>query len=351
MGHRDRGTSDVMGPGGLPCPPSDFSVMGPRHRCTVRRDGPGWLSRRRRASLPARRIKTPSRKRAATTEASARSARRRCSRSVTGTYTGALPQPDHRRGPQRLRSAVGVGGQPRRGPAGQGHQRGPPAETLMIRRIKGTTLCGTVGSRVQRPPPGRHGGPWTLHQLRHSALTHTAEEGGCPPLRLATHLNLIAGQVRLGQRRPRRGGLTDPIIVPVRTALIGVAMRAIAVAELLSRAATPPNRARAGQVGFDGRRIGAPQPDRQEPQLTAHLIQLRAQVGALKVVGEAFPQKHSRVFPAAATTSWLPAALPVARQRSGGGTGPGQRPGCADQRSMSALPARRGGGGSARNRG
>ena len=82
----------------------------------------------------------------------------------------------------------------------------------------------------------------------------------------------------------------DPIIVPVLTALIGVAMRAIAVAELLARLRPRGRRARAGQVGFDGRRIGAPQPDRQEPQLTAHLIQLRAQVGALEVVGEVFPQ-------------------------------------------------------------
>ena len=56
---RDRGTSDVIGPGGLPCPPSDFSVMG-RDRGTSDVMGPG-SSPRETASLPTRRVKTPSR--------------------------------------------------------------------------------------------------------------------------------------------------------------------------------------------------------------------------------------------------------------------------------------------------
>ena len=60
MGPRDRGTSDVMGPGGLPCPPSDFSVMGPHDRGTSDVMAPGGLPWET-ASLPARRVKTPSR--------------------------------------------------------------------------------------------------------------------------------------------------------------------------------------------------------------------------------------------------------------------------------------------------
>ena len=32
---------------------------------------------------------------------------------------------------------------------------------------------------------GEHGGPWTLHQLRHSALTHAAEQGASTPLLMA----------------------------------------------------------------------------------------------------------------------------------------------------------------------
>ena len=56
---RDRGTSDVMGPGGLPCPPSDFSTMG-RDRGTYDVMGPGG-SPRETASFPTRRVKTPSR--------------------------------------------------------------------------------------------------------------------------------------------------------------------------------------------------------------------------------------------------------------------------------------------------
>lgn len=32
---------------------------------------------------------------------------------------------------------------------------------------------------------GQHGGPWTLHQLRHSALTHAAEQGASTPLLMA----------------------------------------------------------------------------------------------------------------------------------------------------------------------
>jgi len=56
---RDRGTSDVIGPGGLPCPPSDFSVIG-RDRGTSDVIGPGG-SPGETASLPTRRVKTPSR--------------------------------------------------------------------------------------------------------------------------------------------------------------------------------------------------------------------------------------------------------------------------------------------------
>ena len=56
---RDRGTSDVMGPGGFPCPSSDFSTMG-RDRGTSDVMGPGG-SPRETASFPARRVKTPSR--------------------------------------------------------------------------------------------------------------------------------------------------------------------------------------------------------------------------------------------------------------------------------------------------
>ena len=56
---RDRGTSDVMGPGGLPFPPSDFSTMG-RDRGTSDVMGTGGL-RRETASFPAPRVKTPSR--------------------------------------------------------------------------------------------------------------------------------------------------------------------------------------------------------------------------------------------------------------------------------------------------
>ena len=56
---RDRGTSDVMGPGGFPCPSSDFSTMG-RDRGTSDVMGPGG-SPRETASLPTRRVKTPSR--------------------------------------------------------------------------------------------------------------------------------------------------------------------------------------------------------------------------------------------------------------------------------------------------
>ena len=56
---RDRGTSDVIGPGGLPCPPSDFSVIG-RDRGTSDVIGPGG-SPTKTASLPTRRVKTPSR--------------------------------------------------------------------------------------------------------------------------------------------------------------------------------------------------------------------------------------------------------------------------------------------------
>ena len=32
---------------------------------------------------------------------------------------------------------------------------------------------------------GQHGGPWTLHQLRHSALTHATEQGASTPLLMA----------------------------------------------------------------------------------------------------------------------------------------------------------------------
>jgi integrase len=32
---------------------------------------------------------------------------------------------------------------------------------------------------------GEHGGPWTLHQLRHSALTHAAEDGMSAPMMMA----------------------------------------------------------------------------------------------------------------------------------------------------------------------
>jgi hypothetical protein len=56
---RDRGTSDVMGPGGFPFPSSDFSTMG-RDRGTSDVMGPGG-SPRETASFPARRVKTPSR--------------------------------------------------------------------------------------------------------------------------------------------------------------------------------------------------------------------------------------------------------------------------------------------------
>ena len=56
---RDRGTSDVMGPGGSPFPPSDFSTMG-RDRGTSDVMGPGG-SPRETASFPARRVKAPSR--------------------------------------------------------------------------------------------------------------------------------------------------------------------------------------------------------------------------------------------------------------------------------------------------
>jgi hypothetical protein len=58
MGH-DRGTSDVMGPGGFPCPSSDFSIMG-RDRGTSDVMGPGG-SPRETASFSTRRVKTPSR--------------------------------------------------------------------------------------------------------------------------------------------------------------------------------------------------------------------------------------------------------------------------------------------------
>ena len=56
---RDRGTSDVMGTGGLPFPPSDFSTMG-RDRGTSDVMGTGG-SPRETASLPTPRVKTPSR--------------------------------------------------------------------------------------------------------------------------------------------------------------------------------------------------------------------------------------------------------------------------------------------------
>ena len=56
---RDRGTSDVIGPDGLPCPPSDFSVLG-RDRGTSDVIGTGG-SPTKTASLPTRRVKTPSR--------------------------------------------------------------------------------------------------------------------------------------------------------------------------------------------------------------------------------------------------------------------------------------------------
>ena len=48
-----------MGPGGLPFPSSDFSTMG-RDRGTSDVMGPGG-SPRETASFPARRVKTPSR--------------------------------------------------------------------------------------------------------------------------------------------------------------------------------------------------------------------------------------------------------------------------------------------------
>ena len=69
---RDRGTSDVMGPGGSPFPSSDFSTMGRdrgtsdvragmgRDRGTSDVMGPGG-SPRETASFPTRRVKTPSR--------------------------------------------------------------------------------------------------------------------------------------------------------------------------------------------------------------------------------------------------------------------------------------------------
>jgi integrase len=44
----------------------------------------------------------------------------------------------------------------------------------------------------------------TLHQLRHSALTHDAEDGAGTPMLMArsrSHLGQVAGQVRTGERR------------------------------------------------------------------------------------------------------------------------------------------------------
>ncbi len=48
---RDRGMSDVMGPGGLPFPPSDFSTMG-RDRGTTDVMGPGGSPFPPRTSRP-----------------------------------------------------------------------------------------------------------------------------------------------------------------------------------------------------------------------------------------------------------------------------------------------------------
>lgn len=59
------------------------------------------------------------------------------------------------------------------------------------------------------------GGPYTLHQLRHSGLTHAAEDGASTPMLMALsgHVGAVAGQVRPGLRRGARpvAGRTRPL--------------------------------------------------------------------------------------------------------------------------------------------
>ena len=204
------------------------------------------------------------------------------------------------RGPGPHRPVVAGGGQP--GPVRGDRHRVHPAV------VAGQDADQRIGGQVRRRP----GRP------------------GCPGAQAGPQRGQLAGQLRdtaepAGEGRDHGSRRLD---------------RAQQVSVLRDHAPQPPcgRRARAGQVGFDGRRTGAPQPDRQEPQITAHLIQLRVQARGLQVVGEVLPQ-----VPAAGCLRQppprRPAALPVARQRSGGRTGPGHRPGGADQRGMSGgLP-------------
>ncbi|MDQ3401985.1 MAG: site-specific integrase [Actinomycetota bacterium] len=65
--------------------------------------------------------------------------------------------------------------------------RGPRAE-LWERRDPGTAhpCCGATERES--------GGPWNLHQLRHSALTHAAEDGASAPMLMALsgHTNVAS---------------------------------------------------------------------------------------------------------------------------------------------------------------
>ena len=120
-------------------------------------------------------------------------------------------------------------GKPRSaGWAGSGSPPGPPspaaAGTCVARRRQAVENAARSSSVPPHSPGPEHDSGGRVH--------------GAVPRCLFTCDGLASG-------RPRRGGLMDPIIVPVLTALIGVAMRAIAVAELLARLRSQERRWRA----------------------------------------------------------------------------------------------------------
>ena len=196
----------------------------------------------------------------------------------------------------------------------------PTQPSWPVRVARGVPSAAQVRTVPSSPP--------VASQVPSGAIA-TACTGPSWPVR--TRISASEGRSGGGQdgqavqaRRPDRSagswlassGIPPSLLVKVVITAAGRLGRAQQVSVLRDHAPQPPGgrRARAGQVGFDGRRTGAPQPDRQEPQITAHLIQLRAQARGLQVVGEVLPQ-----VPATGCLRQppprRPAALPVARQR------------------------------------